>query len=287
MSKLNRLNEDQWAPNIATTDENLSINGLYQEASLPSLGRVIFTVTTIHGPTAALFNVKTKADQTGIEIIRREVEVFEASPKRTTISAESLQDIIKQFGEDGLKMVAKYLRGVANQEENQKTIEFLRNNAISAGSITISDPKIVDACWREISMKVQDCVLKMNSKHRRTYKAFVVMPYKYGASLMSLFADMNNAEYADIESLFIGSSGLTDWFVNPDNEDEKIYVGLMDKEGLGKECAVFSPYTDEIKKTYDPSTGNPGYFIHNRFAITISPLHSPTDPLLMYFTISE
>ena len=61
----------------------------------------------------------------------------------------------------------------------------------------------------------------------------------------------------------------------------------MDKEGLGKECAVFSPYTDEIKRTYDPSTGNPGYFIHNRFAITISPLHSSTDPLLMYFTITE
>ena len=75
--------------------------------------------------------------------------------------------------------------------------------------------------------------------------------------------------------------------LNPDAEDEKIYVGLMDKEGLGKECAVFSPYTDEIKKTYDPKTGNPGYFIHNRFAITISPLHSSTDPLLMYFTISE
>lgn len=284
---MRNLNEDKWASNIATTDENLSINGLYQQASLPSLGRVIFTVTPIHGPTAALFNVKTKADNSGIEIVRNEVEVFESPAKRTTITSESLQDIIKQYGEDGLKMVAKYLRGIANQEENQRTIQFLKDHAVSGGSLTLTDPKIPDACWREISMKIQDCVLQMNSKNRRTYNAFVVMPYRFGASMMSLFADMKNSDYADIETLFIGSSGLTDWFVNPDSTDTNIYVGLMDKQGIGNGCAVFSPYTDEIMKTFDYQTGQSGYFIYNRYAITISPLHTDDNPLLMYFTVTN
>lgn len=284
---MRRLNEDQYAQNIATTDENLSINGLYQQASLPSLGRVIFSVVPVHGPTGAIFNIRTKADNSGIEIVRNEVEVFESPRKRTTITAESLQDIIKQYGEDGLKMVARYLRGISNQDENQKTIDFLKGNAVPAGSITLTNPAIPDSCWREISMKVQDCVLKMNSKNRRTYNAFVVIPYKYGAALMSLFADMVNSEYAEIENLFIGSSGLTDWFVNPDNSDARIYVGLMDKQGTGRECATFSPYTDEITKAFDYETGQNAYFIFNRFAITISPLHTADNPMIMSFTIEN
>ena len=291
---MRRLNEDQWAQNIACTDENLSINGLYQQAKLPSLGRIIFTVSDIHGPTGAIFNVRTKADGSGIEIVRNEVEVYESPAKRTTITTESLQDIVRQYGEDGLKMVAKYLRGVANEEENQRTIQFLKDNAVSAGTLTLTDPRIPDACWREISMKVQDCVLQMNSKNRRTYKAFVVMPYRFGAAMMSLFADMKNSDYADIENLFIGSSGLTDWFVNPDNTDSNIYVGLMDKEGFGKGCAVFSPYTDEIVKAHGSMKDNPlyfteqtAYFIFNRYAITISPLHTPDNPMIMYFTVTN
>lgn len=282
-----RLNEDQWAPNIATTDENLSINGLYQQASLPSIGRIIFTVAPVHGPTGAIFNVKTKEDKSGIEIVRNEVEVYESPAKRTTVTAESLQDIVKQYGEDGLKMIARYLRGISNAEENEKTIEFLKTYAVSAGSITLLEPKSPDSNWREISMKVQDCVLKMNSKNRRTYNAFIVMPYKYGAAMMSLFADLKNNDKADIDTLFIGSSGLTDWFVNPDPTDDNIYVGLMDKQGTGRECAVFSPYTDEIRKAYDYETGQNAYFIFNRYAITISPLHTPDNPMIMKFTIAN
>lgn len=283
---MRKINEDAWAENIAVRDENLSINGLYQQCTLPSLGRAIFTVTPIHGPTASLFNVKTKGDGSGIEIVRSEVEVYESPAKRTTITSEALQDIIKQYGEDGLKMIAKYLRSIANDEENQRTVEFLQNNAVSAGSISLTEPDSPDSCWREISMKVQDCVLKMNSLHRRTYQAFVVLPYKYGASIMSLFADMKNSEYADINTLFVGSSGLSDWFVNPDNTDTSVYVGLMDKEGMGRGCAVFSPYTDDIVKVSNYKTGVPGYFIYNRYAITMSPLHTNSDPLLMSFTVS-
>ena len=33
---MKKLNETQWAPNIGLTDENLSLNGVYQELKLPS-----------------------------------------------------------------------------------------------------------------------------------------------------------------------------------------------------------------------------------------------------------
>ena len=283
---MKRINEDLFAPNVAVTDENLSINGIYQQTKLPSLGRKICTVTDIHGPTVALFNIAT-TNHDGITILRNEVEVFDYpdSVIKTKITAEALEDIKSQHGEDGLVRIANYLKGIANDDENAKTINFLKTNSVVTSNISLSEPTMPDIVWREISYKVQQCVLEMNSQHIRTYDAFVVLPYSLGASIMSVFADLHNSELADRTSLFIGKSGLTDWYINPDATDTEIYVGLKDTLGTGRESAVFSPYVNEIRMTKDYETGNIVCFIWNRYAITISPLHKTTEPMLMKFSV--
>ena len=118
---MKKLNETQWSPNISNTDENLSLNGVYQELKLPSLARSIFTVSDMHGPTAAIFNI-TGNDHGGISLVRSEVEIYDNEPVRTKITQETLQDIETQFGEDGKRSVAVLLRGFANDNENEKTI---------------------------------------------------------------------------------------------------------------------------------------------------------------------
>jgi hypothetical protein len=276
----------QWSPNVACTDENLSVNGIYQELKLPSLGRCIFTVTPIHGPTAAIFNV-TSTDTGGIKFVRSEVEVYDSKPKKTNITSEAVHDIDTQFGEDGLKNIAKLLKGLANEDENEKTVKFLKDKAVDFGSVEISEPMSPDFTWREISWKTQQCILEMNSKKIRTYNAFVVLPYKYASAIMSVFADLRNSDLADSTSLYVGTSGLTDWFINPDSTDENCYVGLRDIKGTGKGCAVFSPYTNEITSALDPETGSTTMFIWNRFAITISPIHTTDNPMLVKFSVKE
>lgn len=281
-----KLNETRWAPNINPSDENASINGIYQQAKLPSLGRCIFTVTPIHGPTAAIFNIATNASG-DIAILRNEVEVVDSSPIKTAITQEAFQDIESQYGLSAYEKVAKLLRGHANDFENTKTIAFLKANAVSSPDLTLTDPTMPDLSWREISWKVQQLVLEMNSQHIRTYGAFVVLPYKMASSIMSVFADLHNSDIADSTRLFMGKSGLTDWFVNPDPEDDTCYVGLRDDLGTGRECAVFAPYTDEVTMAIDPETGEYKYFIWDRFAIAISPLHKLTEPMLMSFKVLE
>ena len=51
------------APGIETTDENLSVDQMFQQATLPSLAKQIFSVQPMHGPTAALFNILKKVGQ--------------------------------------------------------------------------------------------------------------------------------------------------------------------------------------------------------------------------------
>lgn len=284
---MSKINENTWAPTISCTDENLSINGIYQQTKLPSLGRKIFTVTDIHGPTGAIFNVSTNSND-GITILRQEVEVFDYpdSVIKTKITTEALQDIKSQYNEDGLILIANYLKGITNDDENKKTINFLKTNSVATSNISLSEPTKPDTVWTELSYKIQNCVLEMNSKHIRTYKAFVVLPYSLGASIMSVFAGLDNPGIADQTSLFIGKTGLTDWYINPDAEDINVYVGLKDEAGTGRGSAVFSPYVNELRFTKDPETGNTVCFIWNRYAITLSPLHNVNEPMLMKFTIS-
>jgi len=45
--------------NVASTDENLSVDGMFQQTTISSLGKQIFSVIPMHGPTAAIFNIKT------------------------------------------------------------------------------------------------------------------------------------------------------------------------------------------------------------------------------------
>ena len=113
----------------------------------------------------------------------------------------------------------------------------------------------------------------------------IVLPYNLGASIMSVFADLHNSELADANSLFVGKSGLTNWYLNPNANDSNIYVGLVDKLGTGRGSAVFSPFENELKFAKDYETGETRCFIWNRYAITISPLHSASEPMIMKFEV--
>lgn len=281
---------EHWAENIATSDENLSaLNKLFQQSKLPSLGKDIFTVSTLHGPTGALFSVVTE-DNT-VKIKRNEVEVSnnftDNDIVKTSITTEALYDINTQFGEDGVELLSNYLKGLANDFENTKTLEFIDTNAVSKDSLTLSNesPEYV---WQAISNHVTKLVLEMNMKNIRTYEAFVVLPYKLAASIMSLFADLHNSELADKTRLFVGRSGFTEWYINPDpSEETNVYVGLKDSGGTGRGCANFSEYINTITYAVNPDSGEPHYFIWDRFALTMNPSHTETNPMLVKFEISQ
>ena len=69
------------SPNVATTDQNLTVGQMFQQTSLPSLGRSIFEVMPITGPTAGLFNLRKKAGTTNFELIRKNVLAAENAVK--------------------------------------------------------------------------------------------------------------------------------------------------------------------------------------------------------------
>lgn len=284
-----QLNE-HWSDIIATSDENLNtLNKLFQQSKLPSLGQNIFTVNELHGPTGAVFSVVTE-DNT-VKIKRKEVEVNNHFDKnnliRTSITTEALHDMKTQYNEDGIELLSNYLKGLSNDFENEKTLEFLDDNAVVKDTLTLNS-EAPDYVWQTISNHATKLILEMNSKNIRTYDAFVVLPYKLGASIMSLFADLHNSELADKTRLFVGRSGFTEWYINPDyNEESTIYVGLIDKDETGRNCAYFSKYKNDITFATNHENGETYLYIWDRFALTMNPSHTDNNPMLVKFSVSR
>lgn len=285
------------APEIATTDENLSVDGMFQQGALPSLGRQIFSVVPLHGPTAALFNIRKKnsTDAGWVDeatsgndfvLLRNDVEVYPSTSIKTSLTKEVIQDIRNQYGKESGAIIGKLLRGLANDQENTRTIAFLNAQCKDEGNLNLSDDTNSEVILFEVTKKVQELVLKANNKNLRTYEAFCVLPYFVGSAMSALssYASPSTVEgQKDERGLFIAQNGQTKYYLNPDVTSTTCYVGLKDESNPSKSAAVFSPYISNVTEAVDPDSGEEVYHIFNRFAITQSPLHESGNEMMFKF----
>lgn len=272
------------AQNIATTDEDLSVGAMFHQMQLPSLGRQIFNVVPMHGPTAALFNIKKKPGDNGFAVVRREVEVFPSESIPTGLTEEVVQDIKAQYGKDAKNVIGQLLRGLANDQENSRTMGFLDTKSLSISDLQLTDSLNAETNLFEISQRVNELVLKANTKNVRTYEAFCVLPYYIGASISALGSYVGGLEESE-RGLFIRQIGQVKYFMNPDPTSTLAYVGLKDEINHSRSSAVFSPFEETVSVAYDPDSGEHKYFIFNRFAITESPLHETDNEMLFKFNV--
>ncbi|WXB47952.1 hypothetical protein WCWAEYFT_CDS0250 [Vibrio phage VB_VaC_TDDLMA] len=284
------LNEDTTgpaAPEIATTDENLSLDKIFQQTDLPSLGRQIFSVLPMTGPTAAIFNIKTDktnpSDKKAV-LLRNEVEVYPSESISTGITQEVVQDIRAQYGMFADQIIGKLLRGLANDQENTRTLEFLDAQSLAVQDLQLSDSLNAEVNLFEVTQKVHESVLKMNNKNFRTYEAFAVIPATALGGILGL-TQYAGGEEDDRDNLLVTVIGKTKFYLNPDPTSTTAYVGLKDTRNPSRSSAVFSPYMSNIVEATDPDNGNINYHLYNRFAITASPLHETDNEMLYKFNI--
>ena len=279
------LNEDLATPadpNIEITDQNLSVDSIFQQTNIPSLAREICAVAELKGPTGAIFNIIRK-DASSVELIRKEVEVFPSELQKTYITREAVQDLKSQFGKDAESIIGNLFRGLSNDLENEKLLSVLSANSKDYGGLQLTDSLNASTNAYEILQRTHEIVLKMNQKYQRSYDAFCVLPASVMGSLMGLSQYLNH-NGADTKGLFITQINKTKFYLNPDSTDLYAYVGLKD-ENLSKSSLIFSPYQNQILDSIDSDNGNINYFLANRFAITVSALHKLNEEMLYKFKV--
>lgn len=278
------LNEDLTLagdPNIAQTDQNLSIDGIFQQTNIPSLAREICSVAELTGPSGALFNIIRK-DDSSITLIRKEVEVFPSEILKTSITREAIQDLKSQFGKDADSIIGTLFRGLSNDVENEKLLTVLSANSKDYGDLQLSDSLNASTTAFELTQRIHEIVLKINQKYQRSYEAFCILPAISMSSFMGLGSYLGSVK--DSKGLFITQIGKTKFYLNPDSTDLFAYVGLHD-DNLSKSSLVLSPYQNQILDAVNPDSGDIHYFLVNRFAITVSALHELNNEMLYKFKV--
>ena len=278
------LNEDLTLagdPNIAQTDQNLSIDGIFQQTNMPSLAREICSVAELTGPSGALFNIIRK-DDSSITLIRKEVEVFPSEILKTSITREAIQDLKSQFGKDADSIIGTLFRGLSNDVENEKLLTVLSANSKDYGDLQLSDSLNASTTAFELTQRIHEIVLKINQKYQRSYEAFCILPAISMSSFMGLGSYLGSVK--DSKGLFITQIGKTKFYLNPDSTDLFAYVGLHD-DNLSKSSLVLSPYQNQILDAVNPDSGDIHYFLVNRFAITVSALHELNNEMLYKFKV--
>lgn len=287
------------APNIATTDSKFPLNDVFQQTDLPSLGRSIFATVKPNGPLAGIFTLTDShfttdnsgnynPDKPRLLLKRSNLTSFPSKPIMTELTVEAIHDLEAMYGENTARTyIAKMLRGLCNNYENEKTLEFLENNAFETPSISISDSANAETMMFEITLRVQQLALKMNIKTKRTFSAYAVIPYKYVASIMTTFAYTTAKNTSNTESLLVADFGLMKYYVNPDYDSDTAYVGLRSSEDPFCSSAFFGDYGSQLQTIKDPDTANDVIVIYNRFGLTMNPIHSENNPLLCKFKFTK
>ena len=281
----NTINETV-AGDIAGTDSNLTVDGMFQQSSVESLARRICSVSKLSVPSGGLFNLRKKSGTNDFELVRRNIEVYPSEPVKTGITNEVIEDIKNVYSKDYVNIIGKLFKGIANDMENEKLLEFLDANAKDAGGLTLTDSGNAELNLFETTQKVHEIILKMNQDVFITYESFVVLPAAPLAGIMALSQVFGGAADKDQRGLFITRLGQTNYYLNPDPTSTTAYVGLVDKENPGRSSITFLPYQSQILDAIDPETGNTAYFLFNRFGIAASPLHETNKEMLFKFNIT-
>lgn len=269
-------------PNIAQTEQNLSVDNIFQQTTIQSLARQVCSNVTLKGPSGSLFNIKKTSD--GFKLVKKDVIEFPSTLLPTGVTREAIQDLKSQFGKDIDVVIGTLFRGISNEIENEKLFEVLDVESKDYGDLQLSDSLNAEMNLFEVTQRVHEIILKMNQKFQRTFDAFAIIPYKPLGGIMGL-SQYAGALKKEERGLFITQIGSTKFYLNPDINNDYAYVGLKDEDNLSKSSLVFAPYQNQIIDVIDPDSGEVIYFLVNRFAIESSPLHEVDNEMLYKFKV--
>ena len=284
------LVEETHNDNIGTAD--FSFNTLvkvFEELPTLSLVREIAAVVPMKYSTGQIVNIRRQGATNSFETVVAELTVNTATsdPIQTGISVEVIQDLQNQYGLDGYKIAANLLKGITDADENTAFLTFLDANSLATPVLTLTGAGSAETSLFEITQRVQELVIKMNTPSFRTFDAFVILPYKNAASISALSSYVREKELTE-ERLVVNRIGKTKYYVNPDVTATKGFVGLSDhdKNSLGASSVIMGTFPQEVLRSGVQGTFQQNVGLLNRYATAVNPLSTAGVEMLMSFEIA-
>ena len=221
----------------------------FEELSSNSLIREIAATVPMKYSTGKIVNIHKQAANDSFETVSANLTVNTATsdPIQTGLSLEAVTDLKNQYGLDGYTVAANLLKGIVDAAENTAFMTFLDSNSLATPVLTLSDANSAEPSLFELTQRVQELVIKMNTPNFRTFNAFAVLPYKNAASISALSQYARGDEETK-KQLVMSTIGQTKYYVNPDTTTTTAYVGLKsdDKKSMGASSVIMGTFAQEI-----------------------------------------
>jgi|LWDU01.1.fsa_nt_gi hypothetical protein len=256
----------------------------FTELPTLSLMRSVAAIVPMSMPTGSIINLRKTA--AGIfETVEADLTVntSTSNPIQTGLSKEVAHDLFRQYGIKAYDVVAELLKGVVDEAEDTALFTFLDANSTNTAALTLSSASNAETSLFEITQRVQELVLKMNTPQYRTYDAFVILPYTAAATISALTKYIGQEE--NQSRLIVSKIGKTTYYVNPSVSATKAYVGLH-SNGEASSSIIVGDYQREILTSTFVESFQDNIAIVNRYATAVNPLSTSGKEMLMEFTIS-
>jgi len=284
------LTEETKNSDIGTAD--FSFNKLidaFEELPTVSLIRSIAAVVPMKMSTGSIINIRRNGVTNSFETVESTLTVNTATsnPIQSGLSMEALRDLHNQYGLDGYVIAANLLKGITDKEENDAFITFLDANSLATPILTLTDPGSAEMQLFELTQRVQELVIKMNTPDFRTYEAFTILPYKNAASISAL-SNYVRGEETEEKRLIINKMGKTMYYVNPDVTATKAFVGLHERTrgNMAASSVIMGTFPQELLRSTHVESFQGNIGILNRYATAVNPLSDTGAEMLLSFIIA-
>ena len=275
---------------IGTAD--FSFNTLietFEELPTISLLRAVAAVVPMKMSTGSIINLKRDAATNSFKTVQAALTINTASsnPIQSGLSMEALRDLYNQYQLDGYKIAANLLKGITDQAENDAFLAFLNANSLNTPVLTLTAPGNAEQNLFEITQRVQELVIKMNTPNFRTFDAFAILPYKVAAAISALSGYARGDDDTE-DRLIVNKMGKTRYYVNPDVGATQAYVGLgsRDKSSMGSTSVIMGTFPQELLRSQNVESFQGNIGILNRYATAANPLSVAGSEMLMEFAIA-
>jgi hypothetical protein len=273
---------------IGTADFSFNkVIDAFQELPTTSILRSIAAVVPMKMSTGSVINIRRNGVTNSFETVESTMTVNDvsATPLASGLSVEVIHDLFRQYKESAYDYASALLRGIVDKAENDALITFLNTNSLNTTALVLTAPSSAEQTLFELTQRVQELVLKMNTPDFRTYEAFAILPYKYAASISAIQTYIG-AKDKDEKRLIVSKIGKTIFYVNPDTTATKVYVGLAVNGSIAASSIIVGDYQQEILRSTFVESFQENIGILNRYATVVNPLSTTGREMLMEFTIS-
>ena len=176
---------------------------------------------------------------------------------------------------------------ISDAAEYTAFLTFIDANSLATPALALTAAGSSEQSLLEITQRVQELVIKMNTPNFRTFNAFAILPYKNAASISAL-SNYVRGEDAEEKRLIINKMGKTTYYVNPEATATTMYVGLHDtgKSSMGASSIIMGTFPQQLLRATEGESFQGKIGLLNRYATAVNPLSDSGSEMLMSAVIS-